>query len=87
MSNRRAEGTVVLADLSIGQRGIIRSLLMNGLQRRRILDLGFVPGSEVEVQMVSPLRDPIAYNVRGATIALRRTEALNILVELIAGCE
>lgn len=46
-----------------------------GAERRRLLDLGFVPGSSVEVEMVSPSGDPTAYRVRGAVIALRREQA------------
>jgi Fe2+ transport system protein FeoA len=40
-----------------------------------LLDLGFVPGSAVEVNLVSPAGDPTAYLVRGALIALRREQA------------
>jgi DtxR family Mn-dependent transcriptional regulator len=46
-----------------------------GAERRRLLDLGFVPGTEVEVEMVSPGGDPTAYRVRGTVIALRREQA------------
>jgi DtxR family Mn-dependent transcriptional regulator len=46
-----------------------------GAERRRLLDLGFVPGTTVEVDMVSPGGDPTAYRLRGAVIALRRAQA------------
>lgn len=46
-----------------------------GPERRRLMDLGFVPGTEVEVAMVSPSLDPTAYLVRGTLIALRREQA------------
>lgn len=46
-----------------------------GPERRRLLDLGFVPGTRVEVEMTSPLRDPIAYRVRGSVVALRSEQA------------
>jgi DtxR family Mn-dependent transcriptional regulator len=46
-----------------------------GPERRRLLDLGFVPGTLVEVEMVSPGGDPTAYRVRGTVIALRREQA------------
>ena len=41
----------------------------------RLLDLGFVAGTPVEVEMVSPAGDPTAYRVRGTVIALRREQA------------
>lgn len=44
-------------------------------ERRRLLDLGFVPGTPVEVEMVSPGGDPTAYRVRGTVVALRREQA------------
>jgi DtxR family Mn-dependent transcriptional regulator len=46
-----------------------------GQERRRLLDLGFVPGTWVEVEMVSPAGDPTAYRVRGSVVALRREQA------------
>jgi DtxR family Mn-dependent transcriptional regulator len=46
-----------------------------GQERRRLLDLGFVPGTPVEVDMVSPAGDPTAYRVRGSVVALRREQA------------
>ena len=46
-----------------------------GAERRRLLDLGFVPGTVVEVDMVSPAGDPTAYQVRGSVVALRREQA------------
>jgi DtxR family Mn-dependent transcriptional regulator len=46
-----------------------------GPERRRLLDLGFVPGTAVEIEMVSPGGDPTAYRVRGTVVALRREQA------------
>ncbi len=46
-----------------------------GLERRRLLDLGIVPGTLVEAEMRSPGGDPTAYRVRGALIALRKEQA------------
>lgn len=46
-----------------------------GQERRRLLDLGFVPGTIVEMDMVSPAGDPTAYRVRGSVVALRREQA------------
>jgi DtxR family Mn-dependent transcriptional regulator len=51
------------------------SAACRGLERRRLLDLGFVPGTVVEVERVSPLGDPVAYRVRGSVVALRSEQA------------
>jgi DtxR family Mn-dependent transcriptional regulator len=66
-----------LADLQPGQHGRVLGLTpaCRGAERRRLLDLGFVPGTDVAVEMVSPGRDPTAYRVRGTLIALRREQA------------
>jgi DtxR family transcriptional regulator, Mn-dependent transcriptional regulator len=52
-----------------------------GPQRRRLLDLGVVPGTRMEAELVSPSGDPVAYRLRGALIALRREQANWIEVE------
>ncbi len=52
-----------------------------GLQRRRLLDLGLVPGTEVMAVMESPTGDPTGYRIRGAIIALRSDQADLIRVQ------
>ncbi|MCP3962026.1 MAG: hypothetical protein GY719_29640 [bacterium] len=51
------------------------SALCRGLERRRLLDLGIVPGTHVAAELRSPSGDPSAFRVRGALIALRREQA------------
>lgn len=46
-----------------------------GAQRRRLMDLGIVPGTSISMAMISAGGDPKAYNVRGAMIALRNDQA------------
>lgn len=69
-----------LADLSIGSAGRIVSLELGGLLRRRILDLGMVPGTQVRCVRKSPSGDPIAFQVRGSIIALRTEDLKKIKV-------
>jgi DtxR family Mn-dependent transcriptional regulator len=66
-----------LSGLAEGQRGKVLGLspACRGPERRRLLDLGFVPGTEVLAEMKSPGGDPTAYRVRGTLIALRREQA------------
>jgi len=52
-----------------------------GLHRRRLLDLGFVPGTLVTAELEGALRDPVAYRVRSALIALRRQQAEWIYID------
>ncbi|MDO4706795.1 MAG: metal-dependent transcriptional regulator [Porphyromonadaceae bacterium] len=54
-----------------------------GAMRRRLMDLGFVRGSRVHIEMKSPMQNPIAYVVRGTAIALRADQARHILIDSI----
>ena len=69
-----------LANLSPGEEGEVLRITRScrGLERRRLMDLGIVPGTVIRAEMVSPSGDPTAYRVRGATIALRRQQATQI---------
>ncbi len=51
-----------------------------GPQRQRLLDLGLVPGTEVASRYASAAGDPVAYDIRGALIGLRRSQARQVLV-------
>ncbi len=51
------------------------------IERRRLLDLGFVPGTVVERELTGPGGDPIAFRVRGALIALRQAQADMVRIE------
>jgi len=66
-----------LSSLKPGERTRVTGLSpgCRGAERRRLLDLGFVPGTVVEVDMISPAGDPTAYRVRGSVVALRREQA------------
>ena len=48
---------------------------------RRLLALGFTPGAVVSVRRAAPLRDPVEFQVRGAVVSLRRSEASMIAIE------
>ena len=56
---------------------------LQGPQRRRLLDLGLVPGTLVEAELESAGGDPVAFRVRGALIALRKDQAQWILVDRV----
>jgi DtxR family Mn-dependent transcriptional regulator len=52
-----------------------------GVQRRRLMDLGVVPGSKISNEFVSTWGDPIAYKICGATIGLRKKQANQIFIK------
>jgi Fe2+ transport system protein FeoA len=53
-----------------------------GALRRRILDMGVIPGTEVKVERVAPLGNPIEIKIKGYHLSLRKEEAANIYVEV-----
>ena len=70
-----------LETLGVGEVGRVGALQLTGLARRRLLDLGFTPGAEVECVLVSPFGEPRAYRVRGTLIALRPEQTRRIDLE------
>jgi DtxR family Mn-dependent transcriptional regulator len=66
-----------LTALQLGESGrvVALSTALRGQERRRLLDLGLLPGTEVTAELRSPGGDPTAYRIRGATIALRAEQA------------
>jgi ferrous iron transport protein A len=71
-----------LADLPPGSAARVAAVDPQSPIGRRLLDLGFVPGTEVQVVRRAPLGDPVEYELRGYRVCLRRSEALRIAVEL-----
>lgn len=65
-----------LSELELGKQARVVGIAPScrALQRRRLLDLGLIPGTVVEAELRSPGGDPTAYQVRGALIALRREQ-------------
>ena len=74
----RMDHPITLDQLPIGGAASIRSLDMDGTRRRRMMDLGFVPGASVSALHAGPWGDPVAYGIRGAVIALRKEDAAGI---------
>lgn len=77
---------VKLGELHPGSRGVIAKTGGPVEILRRLLEMGLLEGSAVEVVHEAPFgRDPIAVRVRGSLIALRRNEANLIEVEIDGG--
>jgi ferrous iron transport protein A len=72
-----------LSELGSGERGRVRAIELTGMARRRLLDFGFVPDTEIEVAFRSPMGDPTSYRIKDSMIALRREESDCIVVERI----
>ena len=69
-----------LNDLSEGDEADVVRHESAGSIRRRLQDIGLVPGNAVKCLLKSPLGDPVAYDICGAVIAIRKEEASKIYV-------
>lgn len=72
-----------LNHLKIGQKGKVLRISGDSVIKRRLLDMGIVPGTEVKVKKIAPLGDPIDILVKGYHLTLRKEEASSITVEVI----
>ena len=72
----------LLSELKPGQRGMISRVSGGGQTHRRILDMGVVPQTKVEVERVAPLGDPMEVRIKGYHLSLRKEEAANVYVEM-----
>ncbi len=75
--------TTNLAKLPVGARAKVLSLGQAGPMRRRLMDMGLVPGEEVKMEKVAPLGDPLEVTVKSYALSLRRKEAEGIAVEVL----
>lgn len=67
-----------LAQLEIGERGVVAKVNGEGAIRRRLFDMGITPGAEVYLRKKAPLGDPIEIAIRGYELTLRKAEAANV---------
>lgn len=64
-----------LSKLKTGEKGVIVRVNGHGGFRKRIIEMGFVKGKEVDVLLNAPLRDPVKYKIMGYEVSLRHSEA------------
>lgn len=69
-----------LSSLQTGEVGIIVKVSGHGGFRKRIIEMGFIEGKQVEVLLNAPLRDPVKYKIMGYEVSLRHSEADQIEV-------
>ena len=74
---------MTLNELEIDERGIIKKVGGEGVLRRRLLDMGLTPKTEVMIRKVAPMGDPIELHLRGYELTIRIDDAKNIDVERV----
>ena len=71
-----------VADLKRGQRGIIKEFSVEFIPLK-LLEMGCLPGNEVEMVQTAPFRDPMYLNINGSHLAIRKETAAKIEIDLI----
>ncbi len=71
-----------LSELKTGESGVIVRVMGHGGFRKRIVEMGFIKGQNVEVVLNAPLHDPVKYKIMGYEVSLRKAEAE--LIEVVS---
>jgi len=71
---------IFLHELKPGEKARIVKITGKGPVRRRIVDMGVVPGTTLSVERIAPLGDPIEIKLKGYNLSLRKEEAATIQV-------
>lgn len=74
-----------LKEFKPGETGTVVRITGQGGIRRRLLDMGITPGTEISMRKVAPLGDPIEITVRGYQLSLRKSEAEIVLMNISGG--
>ena len=77
--------TLSLDCLPLKGHGRIQSITGERSFRRRLLELGFLPGVEISMIGIAPMGDPLDVEIRGCRFSLRRAEAQAVSLDIVGG--
>ncbi len=69
-----------IADLKKGEKGIIKDVSDNNIPMK-LLEMGCLPGNEVEIIQLAPLLSPIYININGSHLAIRKETARLVIID------
>ncbi len=69
-----------LTSLALGQSGVVAEINLPPASRPRLMEMGLLVGTQVELVRFAPLGDPVEIKVRGYNLTLRKHEAEQIFV-------
>ena len=70
-----------LDQLKLNEYGIVKEIKCDGNIKRRLVDMGLIKGTKIKPVLVSPSKDPRAFEIRGTLIAIRKEDAIKIEIE------
>jgi ferrous iron transport protein A len=71
-----------LSELKTGQTAVIAKIEGDSSTRRRIMDMGVIPRSQIKMIRSAPLGDPLEFDIKDYNLTLRKRDAEHVLVEL-----
>ncbi len=74
------EQETTLDTLKPGEKARITKVRVKGVARRKLMDMGMVAGTEIELVRNAPLGDPMDYNIKGYHLSIRKEEAKQIFI-------
>ncbi len=80
---KESKADFTLRDLKPGEKGKVLKIKGKGNLKKRLLDMGIVPGTKIQLEKVAPLGDPVDILVKGYHLSLRKEEARDILLEKV----
>ncbi|UTX65011.1 FeoA family protein [Streptococcus constellatus] len=75
-----SKSSLLLSELAIGDSAYIEAIHADGALKRRLMDMGLTKNTNVQLQKVAPLGDPLEIKLRGYDLTLRKSEASLISV-------
>ncbi|MBQ6285695.1 MAG: ferrous iron transport protein A [Bacilli bacterium] len=72
---------MILNKIDFNKKAIIKQVKLHGIKKRRLYDLGFIPGEVIIKKFESIFKNPICYKIKNTLIAVRNEDACNIEVE------
>jgi len=70
-----------LDELALGEKAVVARIAGDRTFRRRLMEMGLVPGTEVTLVNIAPLGDPLEIELRDSRLSIRRREAVEVLLE------
>ena len=70
---------ISIANLKVGEHGVIKDISLENIPLT-LLEMGCLPGEDVELLQIAPLNDPLYIRVNGSHLAIRKETAKNILI-------
>ena len=72
---------MTLDELKPGESGLISKVGGEGPLRLRLLDMGLIPGTNIDLHKIAPLGDPIEVFIRGYSLVIRKEDAKMIEIQ------